>query len=374
MFNFTTQTIYNSVSAPVTIEKGAGTRVSKNDNLILFTDEKLGPAVRIGNTRFNAKNVLDIHKKVHTDESLAQVEFDFAKLKTVVTGDGQDVYKGSYRIALYLGLVMNDQDSFYANDLVYKGKPLYIEFPINSEEETTAVTIARILKIAKKYMLLVYGKQILDFSDNDGKLLIKAVNGYQIIKKAELQKYDPAANQIDCCSNNGDFVTKITGIPCIFTTDANGVVVPGDKYLNEDGTPTAYDDTTVKIVPGAEAFCDYNWIIHNLRLPTSANTDFWAPTRLEMPVVGGKYTQFIIRLWARRDGIGGEVVGQRATSVTTHVLYVLDQGSNVQNVETALASLLTDKEAPNNKIKTDADDVLQAPYASVDSGNGEQNP
>jgi len=28
-----------------------------------------------------------------------------------------------------------------------------------------------------------------------------------------------------------------------------------------------------------------------------------------MPVVGGEYTQFVVRLCAERDGVAGEVVG-----------------------------------------------------------------
>ena len=32
--------------------------------------------------------------------------------------------------------------------------------------------------------------------------ITEKVNGYQLIKKAVLQKYDPNANQIDCCNNN----------------------------------------------------------------------------------------------------------------------------------------------------------------------------
>ena len=69
------------------------------------------------------------------------------------------------------------------------------------------------------------------------------------------------------------------------------------------------------------------------------------------------YTQFIIRLCAERDGIGGEVVGQRATSVTNHVLYVLDQGDNVDIVKEELGKLKV--------AKTDADDALADPYAGA---------
>ena len=148
------------------------------------------------------------------------------------------------------------------------------------------------------------------------------------------------------------------GAPVTYTTDpTSGEVSVGNKVLDMDGLRDLADNE-VAIEPGLEAFGDYNWIIHNLRLPTLANTYFWAVTKSEMPVVGGEYTQFIIRVCAERDGIGGEVVGQRATSVTNHILYVLDQGNNVATVKSILAPLAT--------AKTDADTALANPFAGAE--------
>ena len=276
---------------------------------------------------------------------------------SLVTADSKDVQEGNYRIVIYIGLSMNSQDSFYANDFVYKGKPLFIEFPVTASD--TAETIGkRIVKIANKYMLFVAQEKILDVSEDEGKVTFEAVNGYQLIKKAMLQKYDPNAKQIDCCNNNGDFVNIINGVPVTYTTDpTTGEVTVGTQTLDMDGLRDL-EDNEVAIEPGLEAFGDYNWIIHNLRLPTLANTYFWAVTKSEMPVVGGNYTQFIIRVCTERDGIGGEIVGQRATSVTNHVLYVLDQGNNVDTVKSILSSLAT--------AKTDADDALADPFSGVE--------
>ena len=116
MFNFTTQTIYNQIST-----SGA------NKNMYVATNSEV-PALRIGNTRFDAADILDVQIKNPTVENLASVEFDL----TEVLITEQDILEQTGRIALYIGLSMNDQDSFYANDLLYKGKPLFIEFPIFS--------------------------------------------------------------------------------------------------------------------------------------------------------------------------------------------------------------------------------------------------
>jgi hypothetical protein len=47
---------------------------------------------------------------------------------------------------------MNSQDSFYANDLVYKGKPLYVEFAIN-KGDSAATLATRVKKVADKFLL-----------------------------------------------------------------------------------------------------------------------------------------------------------------------------------------------------------------------------
>ena len=355
MFNFTTQTIFNSI-VKTTEADVRDKKAPKGYNIITKTGAH-GPEFRIGNIRFNKDNVLDIQIKNHTVENLAKVEVDLAKLISLVTADSKDVQEGDYRIAIYLGLSMNSQDSFYANDFVYKGKPLFVEFPIKAAD-TPEVIGKRIVKIANKYMLFVAQDKILDVTEDSGKVTFEGVNGYQLIKKVEVQKYDPNAKQIDCCNNNGDFVTIMSGVPVTYTTDpTTGEVTIGTQTLDMDGLRDL-EDNEIAIEPGIEAFGDYNWIIHNLRLPTLANTYFWAVTKSEMPVVGGNYTQFIIRLCTERDGIGGEVVGQRATSVTTHVLYVLDQGNNVAAVKAELDKLAT--------AKTDADDALANPFAGVE--------
>lgn len=355
MFNFTTQTVFNNV-VTTTEDDIRAKSAPKGYNLITKTTAK-GPELRIGNTRFNKADVLDIQFKNHSKENLAKVEFDLADVITLVTADGKDVQEGNYRIALYIGLSMNSQDAFYSNAYVYKGKPLYIEFSITAND--TAETAAkRLVKVANKYMLFIVQEKVLDIAENEGKVTFTAINGYQIIKKAVVEKYDPNAKQIDCCNTNGDFVEVMHGVPVTYTVDpATGDVAVGDQTMDFDGLRDLADNE-VAIEPGLEAFGDYNWIIHNLRLPTAANTGFWAVTKNEMPVPGGNYVQFIIRMCVERDGIAGQVVGNRATSVTTHVLYVLDQGSNVATVKTELAKLVT-------AIKTDADDALADPYANA---------
>lgn len=362
MFNFTTQSVYNSI-----VTSG------KDRNLWVVTGKR--PALRIGNTRFDAENILDIQTKNPTVENLASVTFDMSKILIDQSSEEKEI---GARIVLYISLSMNSQDSFYSNDFVYKGKPFYIEFKVKKGE--SAATIAqRVVAIAKKYFLFVTEEKILDITANSGNVTITGVNGYQQIKVAKLQKFDPNAKSFDCCNNIGEFVDVIVGVPVVYTTDDDGAVSIGDTPKAFDGVDDQGNTLTrvltndeVAINPGIEAFGDYNWIIHNLRLPTAANTNFWALTKNEMPVVGQVYTQFVIRLIANRDGIGGEVVGQRATSVTNHILYVAGKISDTSSAAYVVSEALKDLDVDDQDLKTDADDQLKEPYnvsANSNSGN-----
>lgn len=345
MFNFTTQTVYNSIK--------------QGTNMWLATGTKK-PSLRIGNTRFDADDILDICIKYPTKEVLAKVTFDMSKV--ALTAD-TDPSEATGRIALYLGLSMNSQDAFYANDLVYKGKPLYVEFPIK-KGETAAALATKVKSIADKYLLFMTDEKLLTVTAKDGKITIEGVNGYQQIKVAKLQKFDTEAKKIDCCTNAGEYVDVVVGVPVVWTTNKSGVILHNTiQKLTFDGKTTSLESlesNEVAIWPGLEAFGDYNWIIHNLRLPTLANANFWAPTKTEMPVPGGEYVQIIVTICKERDGISGEIVGARAKSVTTHVLYVL-RGNDSNNVIDAFKQVLGE-----NVSKIYTNNKLMKPFETTD--------
>lgn len=316
MFNFTTQTILNSVGSNVIVSEG------KN------------PVVRIGNIRFKKPQIIEVFRKKATPENLAEVTFD---LDAVDYSGTNEAAEKTGRIVLYLSLSMSSQDALYANDFVYKGKPLYIEFSIK-KGETPASIATKVKNNAEKYFLFTMGSEkILTVTKDGSKVTFKGVNGYQQITTAKLQVFNPSAKVIDCCSNQGDYEDVVVGVQGVYYLDSDGKVQvqAGKKF---DGSVVNIESNEVVIKPGLEAFGDYNWIIHNLRLPTCANTSFFSPNKEEMPVVGQTYNQYTIRICADREGISGSVVGAKVTSVTTHVFYVATP--YVSTFETALAKAL----------------------------------
>ena len=361
MFSFTTQTVYNQIST-----SGA------HKNLIDSSLDSKTPSLRIGNTRFNAADITSIQVKAPSAEQLASVTFDMAD---IIPSEGES----TARIVLYLGLSMGSQDSFYSNAFVYKGKPFYVEFPVKSTEGADVIA-KRVKAIADKFLLFQTGEKdkILDVTydsaaaANDdpatGTVTFTCVNGYQIIKRAILQSFDPKAYTIDCCADQGDFVNIKEGVPVIYKI-VNGEVKTKDSngkqyYLDETGEEQELGSDKIAILPGLEAFGDYNWIIHNLRLPTAANTGFWSPAKQadELPIVGQTYTQFIITMCVERDGIAGQVVGNRATSVTTHVLYVA--GSHTHNGDPAYIVYTKLNALKGSAIATVADTKLVNPFGT----------
>lgn len=356
MFNFTTQSVYNNIVVQTGATPVAGANVIVNSTGT--------PFIRIGNTRFNKPTGqeklsygLTLQAKKPTPESLASVTFDMEQIRIQNESTTKEL---TGRIVLYITLSMNSQDSFYANDLVYKGKPIFIEFPVK-KDDTAPVIAAKVVKNANKYFALtVGGEKIVNVTNNSGKVTIEGVNGYQQFTKAILQKFDAEASTVDCCTYKGDYIDVVTGVPVIYKLDENGSVNIGTtpKKLAEDSTAAALSANEVAIKPGLEAFGDYNWIIHNLRLPTMANTHFFSPTQGELPAIGQVYSQFIITMCKERDGISGEIVGARAKSVTTHVFYVAGDYTKTGTP----AKALYDELSKLGTIKTDADTKFAMPY------------
>lgn len=126
---------------------------------------------------------------------------------------------------------------------------------------------------------------------------------------------------------------------------------------------TGYDDVykATKIVittKGAEGFGDYNWILHNFRLPTETATSWLAVLQDERPVPGTLYNQYTLTMVVKRRGIGSSNgVGQEITSTTTHVFYVAGHLSKAFETEVLEAGVTITPATtdPSDKLETVGD-------------------
>ena len=107
----------------------------------------------------------------------------------------------------------------------------------------------------------------------------------------------------------------------------NSIIQP--EYTNVSST--TFSVTT----PGKIGFGDDKWMIRRITLPTAENVRYFGISKEERPILGGNYSEYVLRYQVTKDGTDGTVSG--GTSVTTHVFYVL--ASLVSGFESAITNV-----------------------------------
>ena len=278
---------------------------------------------------FIKENVVSITKAEYTPPKIAKATLDLSHLGKT---------NGNFRIAMYIKLSQSSANSYYANDLVFKGKPLYIEFVWKQGEEAADVA-KKIKDTVKKYMLAVYEKDLVKVSVNGTKVVIEGVDEYQRFERVDIEEY-----------------VKEEGMPTL------GEYQVVKSAMTEAHKTDAGYDTNFTIEQGAEGFGTYQWILKNLRLPTAARTSWTAINADEAPIIGAKYNEYVIRYCVNRGIMGGDAVGEVTKSLTTHVFYVNQSVS--ASFETALAII-----APTGGIEK-----VPAEPAGADAGGSHAEP
>ena len=344
MFKFSTNTIINSINFPsfgnVPTQANGGDTIKDNMRFWVevapdganATTAAEYPILRIAHHfRFAKKNVVAIYKRPWENPQLFKVTFDVQKVIDAFKASGDK--KGVGRIAIYIRL-SGSQNSYYSNDFVFKGKPFYIEFPITADDDATTLT-SKIVRLARKYQNFVYEYPLINIypaadakgekADTGAFLTLEGTDEYQVIKRAELQYYNEKADSFDCCTWFGSF---------------------------EDQTPG------VVVKQGHEGFGTYRQIIKDLRLPTAANTRWTAIAKDDMPVFGGHYNEYVIKMCVNRGIMGSDAVGEVTKSLTNHVFYVLDD--NCSDVTKAWEQALQDAFGTEiiTVVDKDYDDVV----------------
>lgn len=135
----------------------------------------------------------------------------------------------------------------------------------------------------------------------------------------------------------------------------------GDGCKPEDGY-VDMGDSIFTITKNVEPFATGEWILENLRLPTSQNLRF-GTVNDEMPVPGALYRQLAFSYTSPRPGFGGvSGVGQRVEAVTNHVIYVLESEAD------AFVAAMTGAVAENVLPDTVAENVAD-PAAGVNAAS-----
>ena len=155
-------------------------------------------------------------------------------------------------------------------------------------------------------------------------LTLKGVNGYQRFFKVAIEEW-----VADDSVEHGHYEVIDTTIDC----------TPEDGVITSEGG-------MVMITIGCEGFGTYDQVLKDLRLPTGDNFAYLNQNALQMPVIGGEYTQYTVCLRKALVGYpGGIGINNPVESITNHVFFVIDAEKDA--FEAALTSLgLTIEEVP----------------------------
>ena len=187
--------------------------------------------------------------------------------------------EGLYRINLYVRL-SGSQNSYYSNDMVFKGRPFVYEFKGN----TTATDLVEIIKNINQ----LYGDKFLKVEVSGSGVKFTGDN-YALFTIAKIEKF-VQDNSVFPSINGGTWEE----------------VSKGDitKCVNGFGT--------------------YDQILKDLRLPTMEARRWEAVNKEELPIPGTLYNQYAFDYLVDRGILGTDAVGDTVTSITHHVFYVAD--------------------------------------------------
>lgn len=272
MYQFTTTTIINSNLD----SNGVTDKYSGDANAFIVT--------RV-NT-FKKANIVSAYKRAY---SAGVKEVAKVTVPTIATGTVA-------RLTVDVRL-SQQTDSEYANSYLYFKKPVVIEIIATG----TAATDATAFKTQLIALKDRFGFAYITATTNGADIILTATNNNQRFFSATIEKEKASTNSI---------------------------ILP--EY--EDVTGGTFSVTT----PGKIGFGDDEYMIKSLMIPTLENSRYFGINKEERPILGGNYTEFVIRYSIDKvdDGI---VAGNK--SITTHVFYV--KSDLVAAFETELLKTVT---------------------------------
>ena len=283
MLNFTQQTVINSSD-----------RFKKIEGKDILRIKRIGD--------YKKENITKVFKTVASDP----VKGTAAIKPTAVLTSG-----AAYRLVVYLRL-QKSVNSLYANDLVYKGKPLFFEFKCTGVVATDITAMVKAINSQQR--MWDNGITYLVASGDATTLTLTCADEYQLFYHVELQRFTATAL-------NGDpTASQYTSVY---------------KFVNgEAGNAAQIVVNQSKLGVGT-----YDMLIQDLRLPTYENTNWISMNKMEMPIVGAKYTQYVLEYEVERGIMGLGSAGALVTARTTHVFFVkLDL---VDSFDAVLSPLVT---------------------------------
>lgn len=288
--NFQTQTIINSNLDP---DSGKGVKLFKAANDVLHIKRDF----HFYKDKEGYGKVCAIRKRAGYDATLCKAEVDFAGLINDLVPTKGITYA---RFDIYLG-VEGAEPFIYSTPWVQKGMPFWVEFTVKAGENATDIA-NNVAKLIKTNHIFLQDKDLINLTVNGTKLVLEGATEYQRFRNIEINKF----------SMSNDYSEKVAEL--------------GDTNI-------------VLKARGENAFGTYSQITKDLRLPTAANWQPYHIRKVETPIVGAIYNQYIIEYVAPATNEGLGAVGQRLESTTTHVFWIKNDTSLITEWENALKEI-----------------------------------
>lgn len=265
MFDFQKEVVLNSLDSVKKFENGF--RVDG----MLYKNEYVGP----------------VYKTEAVDGAKAKLVINMEDVNNKVTNVMQFVIE--------LGLD-NDYRGDFGSVLFYFRKPIVVTM-------TAGSSVSDVAKAFEKAGVVDY----------------KLYNVYTAESKDKPEGVNPGANDIVLVMSD-NYITvrkaEVMDLVCDSNCGSDQMQVSEKVHTFDLKDSSVYTKNNV-------GFGTYDYMIHNLRLPTYANIRFASPAESEMPVKGGKYTQYSFEYTVPRRLGGLSVAGQKTESTTIHTFFVL---------------------------------------------------
>ena len=301
--NFQTQTIINSNLDP---DSGKDVKLFKAADGVLSIKRDFN----FYKNKDGYGKICAIRKRKGYDAKLCKAEVDFANLESKLVPTSGVTYA---RFDIYLG-VEGAEPFIYATPWVQKGMPFWVEFTVKAGDTATKIA-ENVAKLIKTNHIFLHDKDLINLKVEGTKLVLEGATEYQRFRNIEINKFALLSD---------DYSEKVAELG-----DAN-------IALKERGE---------------NAFGTYSQITKDLRLPTAANWQPYHIRKVETPIVGAIYNQYIIEYVAPASNEGLGAVGQKLESNTTHVFWVKNDTDLITEWETALGEVGTieDADAPKTE-------------------------
>jgi hypothetical protein len=186
-----------------------------------------------------------------------------------------------FRIKLYVRL-SGSNNSYYANDFVFKGKPFVYEIKGNASAESAYKLINSINTLYDdKFLKVTYSGDSITFTGDN----------YTMFTDVAVEKY--GAENYSLSGGSWDAVYDLEN--------------PKD---------------VISVVSCVNGFGTFEQVLKDLRLPTLDNTNWTSANMEEMPVPGAEYNQYTV-VYRKEVGVQGAAhIGDVVVAETVHSFYV----------------------------------------------------